>query len=98
MGHLLYVKQKLSNLDSEAVLPQLVKAAVVSSFTESYLHPNLNPMVPVILVNAQHARVCLYDARKDILLISEAFQWLDSHTTTLCKPGITLPWAMLNHR
>ena len=89
---------KLSDLDSGTVLPQLVKTAVVSSFTESYLHPNLNPMVPVILVNAKHARIYLYVARKDILLISEVFQWLDSHTATLCKPGITLLWAMLNHR
>ena len=36
---------KLSDLDSGTVLPQLVNTAVVSSFTESYLHLNLNSMV-----------------------------------------------------
>jgi len=89
---------KLSHLANEALLPQLVKTSVVSSFTDNCLHPNMNPMVPVILVNAQDSRICLYDARKDVLLISDVFKWFDRHTTTLCKPGVTLLWVMLNHR
>ena len=55
---------KLSDLENETILPQLVKTATVSSFTEYYLHPSLNPMVPVILISDQHARICLYDAKK----------------------------------
>ena len=86
---------KLSNVRGENVLPQLVKMAVVSSFTENNLHPTLNPMIPVILISSKEARICLYDAQKDVLMISEVFEWLNDD---LCKPGITLIWAMLNHR
>ena len=87
---------KLASIDTESVLSQLVKTTVTSAFIEHTQHLCHNPMVPVILVNTGNARICLYDASQDLLLISENFPWLDG--VTLCKSGTTLLWAMLNHR
>ena len=45
---------------------------VVASFVEANLHPELSSMVPPGCVEAM---VALYCARKDILLVSEVFNW-----------------------
>ena len=50
---------------------QLVATSVVSSFTESRLHPDQQPLVPTILVDLTQIRVCFYDCKLDVLLISE---------------------------
>ena len=50
---------------------QLVATSVVSSFTESRLHLDQQPLVPTILVDLTQIRVCFYDCKLDVLLISE---------------------------
>ena len=82
---------KLASIDTDSALAQLVKTTVTSALIEQTHHPRLNPMIPVILMNVNDARVCLYDSKNDMLLISEIFTWFD-------ESGITLLWAMLNHR
>ena len=89
---------KLASIHTDSVLAQLVKTTVTSAFIEQTHHPHLNPMIPVILMNVRDARVCLYDSKNDILLISKVFTWFDDDDDVLCKLGITLLWAMLNHR
>ena len=50
---------------------QLVATSVVSSFTESQLHPDQQALVPTIWVDLKQIRVCLYDCKLDVLLISK---------------------------
>jgi len=68
---------------------------VTSAFIEHAWHSNLNPMIPVIMINIRDARVCLDNAENDVLLISEAFRWYDKE---MYKLGIVLLWAAMNHR
>lgn len=77
-------------------LPQLVKTAVVAAFIESNLHPDLSTMVPTILIDTEYVIIALYCAKQDLLFISKKFSWQDGNKFNL--PGITLLWAMMNHR
>ena len=56
-------------------LSQLVATCVVCSYTENNLNrklgKNLTSAIPTILFNAESFRVCIYDCREDVLLISE---------------------------
>ena len=52
-------------------LSQAVATAIVHSFTQNKRHPQLNPMVPTVLINGSVFRIILYDCSKDILLVSE---------------------------
>ena len=56
-------------------LPQLVKTAVVTAFIESNLHPELNTMVPTIMIDTTHAVIALYCTKHDLLFISDKFSW-----------------------
>ena len=51
-------------------LPQLVGLNVTSAFTEGNIHPKLVPMVPVLLLAQNYARVSVYESASDILLVS----------------------------
>lgn len=55
---------------SASNLGQVVATCVVSSFTESNLHPTQQALVPAILIDLRGYQVCLYDCVLDILLIS----------------------------
>ena len=94
----LQCEAKLASIDTDSVLAQLVKTTVTSAFIEQTHHPRLSPMIPVILMIVRDAGVCLYDSKNDMLLISEVFSWFDDDGEVLCKSGITLLWAMSNHR
>ena len=59
-------------MTKDANLHQAVGTCVVSSFTETSLHPDLKALVPTILIDEKQFRVCLYDSEKDILLISKS--------------------------
>ncbi len=50
-------------------LPQVVAICVVSSFTENANHPDMLALIPTILIDKASFRICLYDCRKDVLLI-----------------------------
>jgi len=72
---------------------------IEKSFIEKSFHPKLNPLVPMVLKDLYYAQVCLYDASdKDVLLISNEFQWFKSSSTSFKQAGITLLFAILNHR
>ena len=77
-------------------LQQLVKTAVVASFIENNRHPDLNTIVPTILIDTTHIVVALYCAKKDLLFISDKTRW--RHDTKFNWVGITFLWAMINHR
>ena len=77
-------------------LGQLVKTIVVASFIENNLHPELSAMVPAILLDTSKAVVALYCAEHDLLLLSETFNWRNK--TCFSIPGVSLLWAMFNHR
>ena len=55
--------------------PQLVKTAVVTAFIENNLHPELNIMVPTIMVDTTCAVIALYCTIHDLLFISDKFSW-----------------------
>lgn len=40
---------------------QLIATAVLTSFTESKLHPELNPLISVIMMSTLKAQICFYD-------------------------------------
>ena len=82
----------------EEDIAQIIKICVVSSFTENNLHPRLNPLVPIIAIDPENARICLYDAQKDVLLLSEEFKCIDHDKDVFNYVGATLLWAMINHR
>ena len=83
-------------MSKDAHLHQAIGTCVVSSFTEKALHPNSKALVPTILIDQGHFRVCLFDSSTDILLISNP----KSLTTKggLSQSGMTLLWLSLNHR
>lgn len=85
-------KLKLTKKD----FAQLVKTAVVASFIEANLHPNINTTVPTILIDTKRAVIAFYCSKVDILMISEPFKWRDA----ICfnKAGIAFLWVMINHR
>ena len=75
---------------------QLVATCVVNSFTEANLNPGLNPVTPTILFNRSSYRICLYDCKKDVLLLSEP-----KNLTTrggLSRTSALLLWLTVNHR
>ena len=84
------VKFKISNL------PQVVAICVVSSFTENANHPDMLALIPTILIDKASFRICLYDCRKDVLLISNKKAL--STNGHLSQSRIALIWAVLNHR
>ena len=55
---------------TSAYLPQAVATAIVHSFTQNKRHPQLNPLVPTVLINGSVFRIVLYDCCKDMLLVS----------------------------
>ena len=75
---------------------QLVATCVVNSFTEANLNPELNPVIPTILFNRSNYRICLYDCKNDVLLLSEP----KNLTTRGCfsRTGALLLWLTVNHR
>lgn len=77
-------------------LLQLVKTAVVTAFIENNLHPELNTMVPTIIIDCSHAIVALYCTKHDLLFISGKFSWWAHDKFNLS--GATFLWAMINHR
>lgn len=50
---------------------QLAATCVVSSFTEHKLHPTKNTMIPTVLIDKTTVRVCMYDCKSDVLLVSQ---------------------------
>ena len=77
-------------------LCQLVKTCIVASFVEANLHPELSSMIPAICVDTEKAMVALYCAKKDVLLVSEVFNWRNGGNFNIS--GISLLFAMINHR
>ena len=76
--------------------PQLVKTAVVTAFIENNLHPELNTMVPTILIDTTCAVIALYCTKHDLLFISDKFSWRNDDQFNVS--GVTFLWAMINHR
>ena len=81
-----------------ATLPQVITTCVVSSFTESTLHPDKQALVPTILIDQNQFRVCLYDCETDVdvLLISEPK--LLATRGELSRSGMAFLWLVINHR
>ena len=83
-------------INKQRNLGQIVKTCVVASFIESNLHPDLNTMIPTILIDTKQAMVVLYCSKHDLLLVSDVFTWREYGK--FCVPGITFLWTMINHR
>ena len=80
------------------VLNQLVAQTVVFSYTMGNRHPDLNPMVPGIAINAQEYKIVLFDHVNDLLLITEATPYKKFKSSDMDDAGILLLWVVLNHR
>ena len=80
------------------VLNQLVAQTVVFSYTMGNRHPDLNPMVPGIAINAQEYKIVLFDHVNDLLLITEAIPYKKFESSFMVDAGILLLWVVLNHR
>ena len=76
--------------------PQLVKTCVVSAFIENNLYPDLNPMIPVVMLDKETARVAVYNPLNDILMLSDRFFWQEEQQFN--KSGLTLLLATIIHR
>ena len=74
-------------------LHQLVATAIVTSFTEHNLHSHLNPLVPVVMLCASTAVICLHDCVNDGLLLTDPFELITYDTAghgSIVKKGIFL--------
>ena len=80
------------------VLNQLVAQTVVFSYTMGNRHPDLNPMVPGIAINAQEYKIVLFDHVNDLLLITRALPYKKFESSAMDDAGILLLWVVLNHR
>ena len=79
-----------------ANLQQVVATCVVSSFTEIKSHPGRLALIPTILIDKKSFIICLYDCKKDVLLISNKKSLCTNGH--LSQSGIALLWTVLNHR
>ena len=79
---------------------QLIATNVVISFTEHNRHPDFNPLVPAIMICVPTAQICFYDCTKDILLLSNTFDWLrcEDGKRYVDKAAILLLWITVHHR
>ena len=80
------------------VLNQLVAQTVLFSYTMGNRHPDLNPMVPGIAINAQEYKIVLFDHVNDLLLITRALPYKKFESSDMDDAGILLLWVVLNHR
>lgn len=81
---------------TSAHLPQAVATAIVHSFTQNKRHPQLNPMVPAVLINGSVFRIVLYDCCKDMLLVSNTVKYREGNKMT--QLGTLVLWLIINHR
>lgn len=88
------IEVKLSYMVSH--MPQTIATCVVSSFTERCLHPRKQVVVPSILIARNQFRVCLYDCKRDVLLISEPK--LLATKEQLSRSAVAFLWLVINHR
>lgn len=78
-------------------ISQLIAITVVASFTEHKSHPELNTLVPAILMDHDSFIVCLYDCKHDVLLISDPKN-LSEDDGKLSRSGLLLLWVVIHHR
>ena len=78
-------------------LSQVIGTAVLSSFVGNNRHPELNPLVPCILLNCCTAQYVFYDCINDVLLISEKVDLFDDHNRVSGQAKFIL-WLIINHR
>ena len=78
----------------ERYMPQLLSTTVVSPFTEHTLHPYMNTLVSVVMLNCSTVRICMYDCVIDALLLSDPI----SIRKNISEFGFILLWILLNHR
>ena len=74
---------------------QLIATMIVASFTEMNLHPDQNPLVPVIMICIPQAKICFYDCKNDLLIISETLNWIKRGK--LRKLHMYVYYVMLHH-
>lgn len=79
-------------------ISQLVTTCVTTSFTEHNINSNLNPAVPTILFNKNSFRICIYDCKEDVLLISEPRLLTGSKYFRLSKSACLILWIVVHHR
>ena len=76
---------------------QTIGTAVISSFVENNLHPELNPLLPCLLLNCYTVQVYMYDCVKDALLISDKITFRQDDDT-IQKSALLFIWLFINHR
>jgi len=81
---------------SDEHLPQVVATCVVSSFIENKLHSDEQALVPTILIDFKQFRLCLYDCRLNVLLISRPK--LLSTKNGLSRSAMLFLWLTINTR
>ena len=81
----------------ESNVDQLVGTTVTTSFVESNLHPTKPHFaVPTILIDLNKFRVCIYDCKHDILLISQDIPL--SCQGKLDPSSLFALWVVINYR
>jgi hypothetical protein len=79
-------------------LSQLVATNITASFTEHNLHPDLNSLIPTMMINTETVIVSLYDSVKDIWMISDPILLHDKQQHVFTKSTILFIWLFVNHR
>ena len=57
-------------------LSQAIGAAILASFTERKLHPQLDPLYPCILLNCTAVKFIFYDCKNDYLVITDRINYI----------------------
>ena len=89
------VKKDLMERRADPHLSKLVSSAVINAFieanTKGYTHP-----IPSVIIDDELFRLCFYDSRKDLLLISDVLSL--SQEGCLLRSALLLLWIIANHR
>lgn len=79
-------------------LSQLFATNIVAAFTERNLHPEVNYLIPSMMINTETVLVSLYDSEKDIWMISEPVWLREDEQDLATKSSILYIWLFINHR
>ena len=82
---------------SSGNLPQIVSQSIVSSLVERNHHPDLNSLIPSILLNTSFFKVVVYNCNLDVLLLSSDIEYREQ-CDEIKEEGVLMLWMVINHR
>lgn len=84
--------------NSRRDMSQLVTTSVVSAFVENNIHPgSKHTLVPTILLNQAAFKVCMFDSKNDVLLVSQKWKFTNESGRVWPSAALLL-WITVNYK